>query len=807
MPKIGQPGGEGGISTARIKWEYGFVIIVLSSFLAISGSHGKEIDRKTAQGFSAAQYLIDFDCLDGVVVDRQSGAVSLFGHRRDKKPLLRIPYFDYLATALECKTPGMNLEPAPEAYPFVDQIVDRCTQVVKDAVKEPFDNQMRLTKASAWLLLQGGVAVRSNLTHWQTLAAMLRATGKEDSADLMELMQECASAQPERSAAAYLELYKALGISVAFQDIEHRVNAGKLTAEQASDAFNPLYLRAIAQELGLDANRYVPAYHEGRLEGKSPKDTMTWLQHFHMESDVQSCFKKIRNKVLVDAQVMAAPPWIAQELLAPNAPQVLPKFYDLPRSSWAARTMYQADVLMKQFAYGAQIRKSVPKFHTYEEFMINTAGHEYRVHMGSRGNEEWVRMQILPGVFKLSESPDVDGIRFQDAPMKFVVHRVSHDAKGQLTDMQDSMENVRNAYAAELSAQYNELAQTFPTLWKLRECAKMIAVARWLESHGIRPELPSGERLTWTPPASIPFTISVNFSLDEARLQRGVSVFGGVTLAPQASWEFSKEPVAVPVDARKVELPNMSGAAKIRNSLSKASDVNEKVTLQVALAQELSNGGDAASAMREMDKALKLDPGRDVLWLLAAVTRGRNGELQAAQQALQEYVKRDPGNAAAKRLLDNMQKDLSRSENAPRVPISGDPSKIVGIGAVIAPFKWNAPSAKSVYANDERAPELVDVPMRPFKFASQRPAPMIPDYLALQPELKALQVRRNALVQEYQGAPAEKSVEIRKEIEKADRETLKVIKSYEVSSDNPDEQTEKKPEEINKTDFPTADPL
>src|SRR5205807_1726575 len=101
----------------------------------------------------------------------------------------------------------------------------------------------------------------------------------------------------------------------------------------------------------------------------------------------------------------------------------------------------------------------------------------------------------------------------------------------------------------------------------------------------------------------------------------------------------SKMPAPVPTSS--------AGESDLRRRLSAASNINEKVTLEVALVQELHNRGDTASAMKEMDKAVKLDPDRDILWLMASLAHKQGGDLQGAKLALEEYVRRAPDNAPA----------------------------------------------------------------------------------------------------------------------------------------------------------------
>jgi hypothetical protein len=187
----------------------------------------------------------------------------------------------------------------------------------------------------------------------------------------------------------------------------------------------------------------------------------------------------------------------------------------------------------------------------------------------------------------------------------------------------------------------------------------------------------------------------------------------------------------------------------------------------VGLAQELSNRGDGVAAMREMDKTLKLDPNRDILWLLAAVVHERGGDLEGSKLALEEYVKRVPQNLPAQSILERMKTAGSKSQAQPGRP-----------GGTMHPFEWSVPTGRTVYANDERAPELTEIHFPTSKFTSLPHPRPIPDYLVTLPEIHSLQVERQALVESYQNAPPEKTLEIRKQLQKNADKTDKKLQTF-----------------------------
>lgn len=715
------------------------------------------------------QLLIDFDCLDGASVDKATGTITLFGRRANPKYLLHVAYFDYLATALEYKSPSFSLE---ATQGFV-RSVERASQSRNDAVMKvlthPFilkGDKVWLTESGAWLLQQGGVEATLGLTHRQTLAKMLRAANHPDAAEIMDRMQACVDAKGDTQA-AWVDLYEALGISGAYQDISNRASVGRITQEQARDEANTLYLRAMAEELGVQATRYTDSYAGRREQGASPDEAMKKLEYGELLTDANALFEKTVEEIFKDTPRIDVPSWIGNSVGEESIPRVKPVFTDLPQSSWLARTAFDADILCKTLSIESNPRLTalIPSYRTERQFLSETGRLK-------GGLLEFHRFGIKSGAFDMVESSDGNSLWFRRTPMVFDMVRISISENGETTDIDDP---VLSEYAAELSKLYDPLARVFPTLQKLREAQKIIAIANWLDRQGIKVTLPKQGRLSWTPPESVPSVMVAHVTVKAGQLNTTVNGAGGVNLSQNSAWRVSQEPITVPHGERKMDIPVANGTqgteSNLRSRLSTISDKNERVRLEVELAQTLSNRGDPDAAMREMDKALRLDSNRDILWLLVAVAHQRNGDLQGSKQALAEYSTRVPENIAAKKALVDISNEISRHSASSR--------------GRVEPFEQNGPIAKAFYSSDERAPELIDVQFPPFKF-SLPPAPVPPDFVALHPEIQSLQVRRDALVEEYSRATPEKGKEVRRQIDLVDKETVKKVKSYNVDFDESD---------------------
>jgi hypothetical protein len=184
--------------------------------------------------------------------------------------------------------------------------------------------------------------------------------------------------------------------------------------------------------------------------------------------------------------------------------------------------------------------------------------------------------------------------------------------------------------------------------------------------------------------------------------------------------------------------------------------------------------------MVELDKAIPLTPDNPTLLLLSAQAHYNVGDSAGAVQAMKAYLQQDPQNIPAQRMLMHFQQQVAntqveRVQNAPATS-----------GGVIQPFEWNGPISRAVYSMDERAPELTDIHMAPFKWTSPPPPPPppVPDCIALRPEIIAFKERRDQLVKDYQQAKPDAAPAIMAKIKQVDAAVVKKTIDLSVAFDD-----------------------
>ncbi len=721
------------------------------------------------------QYLIQFDCLDGVRVNPATGTINLFGHQANSNQFLHIAYFDYLAEALDYdKPPYFSLEPTAEAYRLIDATDAAIQASLTAGIQNLFDDKNGLSQDAAWYLQTAKVPVVPGLSTREALSRMFRMEGDNDRADMWHAMDQVAddSGNQEKNE----NLSRILGIANAIERIEHAYQGGEITQEQKLDEQYTVTLRAIAQMMVVDPHKYTARYDMLRQAGSPPQTALDSLIRNDIQQDNIGLVKTLFWKIMSAQEWFQLPPWVTIPDQDPDRPQQLLVFDNVSSTSWLGQTLFDADVALKSVVAidpmaEPLLKAAAPGYETEIEFFA--ARGFKNVSDVSPGNP-YQRATIVPGKFQIAQSADGNAIQFVSAPMAIQMAFYHEDATGQ---RQIEVPNqLLDQYAAELSSHYEELAVVFPSLAKVREAAKIVAVARWLETRGIRIRLPLSGRLTWTPPASVPWTFSrkLQFDPNDPTLSmRPVPQAGGVALTPESNWTVSNGPVAVPSGDNSVAAPSVAtpspAEAELRTRMANMADPAAKAAIGLQLAGVLLDRGDGHAAMIELDQAARLNPGNPALLLFSAQSHFDNGDSAGAALIMQRYLSSDPDNAPAQRMLTHFQQQTT----VPPVNAGGNVT-----GAAITPFDWNGPVNRSYYGSDLHAPELTDIHVTPQHAPPLPPPPKVPDFLQFNPDVVRLDAQRKQLMQDYYQAPPDKAPEVIKQINAVDADVKKVVLKY-----------------------------
>jgi tetratricopeptide (TPR) repeat protein len=448
------------------------------------------------------------------------------------------------------------------------------------------------------------------------------------------------------------------------------------------------------------------------------------------------------KEILQTKRELQMPDWLEETAFASGTPSLHPTFINLTSTSWLARTIMLSDVALKSIvAIGPvaekQLKAIVPGYISEGEFL---RAHGYLDDPGG----PWGRAYIAPGAFEISEAPGGDALMFSKTPMAIHLVKMSVDAAGVARDVPNA---ALTLYSGTLSAAYDQFAIQFPTLYKLREAAKIVAIARWLQKRRIAVSLPQGEALTWTPPRSIPTIMRPYLKVGDGGISPVAYVVGGVDLAPDQNWKITNAPAAAPGGDTDAAVPAASAAsatqADLERRIAGASDPVVKSGLQLDLAGALLDRGDRQGAAIAIDSAIRSNPQNSMLLILSAQAHFDAGDAAGAAQIMSKYLKADPDNAPAQRMLAHFQQQ-------PAQPAPNPTSK----SGTITPFEWAGPVSRAYYSSDEHAPELTDIPIAwPKRPAQVPPPPAVLDAIQLTPEVADFNQKRADLIRQYHEAP------------------------------------------------------
>jgi hypothetical protein len=565
---------------------------------------GKEENAAASQGLYALQPYITFDCLDGVVIDPKTGGVSLIGHRSRPDRLLYIPYFDYLATALDYNDPAFSLEWKPNSEVAVDHALKTGGKVILDGVTRLFDTEFKLSEMGAWFLRQYGVHAVPGMSQSTALAWMLVAVGHEKTAEVVERWDARIQAEGEALGPALDALNKTLGVDGVYNELMEKFQSGAATEEQVKDIFYPKYLEALGAGLESKKNGYAAIYRKSRSQGRPVSLAFHDAQE-DITPDMKALMERTLDQLSAQTPEIEIPYSIVAKAEGVTPPVVIPDFRRMPPRSLLARAFFEADYTCKQLMYAPGLKEVVPGYQTETEF-FRTKGADWSSGSG------YERCEIGPGEFEIIESQDGNRMRFGATPMIYTVRKNTGGGPESRKDLHDP---VAEQYGALISSQYDALAQAMPTLHELRESEKILALAGWLKKRGLAPLMPKEGRGEWSPPDEIAGILHFVLSYKGGKAVVCSSADGGTNGNAAALMKIRKamglDDISDLKDAVAAVVTTGNGSEvteqTLRDQLSKATTPQEKAALEVQLSHLLALKGDTLGSSAAWQRAQQDD--------------------------------------------------------------------------------------------------------------------------------------------------------------------------------------------------------
>lgn len=626
------------------KADHGLSMKAGAGNLPVKGKNQTSAMTQPLSGIYSLQALIDFDSLDGAMVDPMTGTVSLFGHKQNTDHFMKVPYLDYLATGMESRSPIFSLQWTAESERQVDRAMEMSDSELVQKLGDIFDSNGRLTPLGEWWLKQGGAQVRAGMTRYEANSQVFASLGRMKEAQALALIgaRDEAINRGGQGKQEFEELTQVLGIYDAIADQARLYRAGRISHTQLMDTAMPLYIGAVAQVFGQDSNTYTQRYRSLRSRGYGFDEALNrTIAQIVTPENQKEWLRSAYDDLFSKSSEIHVPTAIMKQILGVE-PRVRPVFTGFSSTSLLAHTAFEADVFCKSLLDNPDLKKKVPQYRTYIEWRRTkdrapaTQGHTW----------------ISPGSIEIIESQDGNAMRFGAFTMRFNLEKYS--ARRSVPDP------LLTEYAQELSARYDDIAKEYPILQEMREAMKTLAVAEWLKKRGVKLPFPAEGRGSWNPPGEYPGVIHMAIAVKSGPVGSIITAAGGVDMRVEDWWtlrkgDFSDVPVVnMTVPSLKQpndELNKVYRTLKIVEPPSPVRDLpgwvaqakgGRQALQYVSLKQdELSQKTDSVEVLLQLEKVKKKAEMLDYYdRIINAQTKERMGAMQEMDRLKEESDKK-----------------------------------------------------------------------------------------------------------------------------------------------------------------------
>lgn len=554
--------------------------------------------KPTPKPLRAQDGLQSFNVLTRALIDPQTGELTLQGETDPRYATGPLPYAAWLADAIRHPHPVFSLDPPAGAStpPQLDADLSRLARDEAFAIawlKRLLDpvtqRQPQLGEAERQLLDH---RLRSNLgiapEEHQAYADWMRA-GKKNFASVQQyylarmfmgkllagvgaprstgigIMAVLRSMQDPNPATG-LDIYVQLGRVEEFQDIRRRRQANEIDAVRAGALLTAAYGEPILRGLGCPEPRVRELVDRIRAGGEEDA-LLAELNRRWEEKSREALLAKVlhgfRYSSAFLSQTYRLPPVLSSVNL-----------HGAPADSQLMRALFAGDEALKYLVSAAPETQAVG----FQQFLVDRTGRQNLRLPRTGMNRYW----IAPGRVELRELPLSGGVGF--GPAQLQIRAESLQSDGSDAAGAAAFRQALSDYAAQLTAQYDSHARALPSLHALREASKIIALAHWLQSERLRPEV-SVQPASRPMPAQIQGFWGLTFLVQPTGDSDSLVYWaqGGVTFAQQEgdAWVAAQPAQAQDNDtlrqlAASTALAEKAVAAAASGDLEAARDLAEK---------------------------------------------------------------------------------------------------------------------------------------------------------------------------------------------------------------------------------------
>ena len=453
---------------------------------------------------SEIEALEQVNVLDQVIIEPQSGKLAIIGHYDARFNTGTIPYLDMLKTAMVYPKPKFNLGslngltdaekksfevfkqrlwdwPSKEfilAHPELEQERQQLIQLWAEACGLKPEELAALFNYVNFAAKE--VVVPPDIRVIQS--KILTNLGFGEAAQGYDLINQTGNDGP-------LKALQILGRSAEAQAIlaNNGADAAKVQGMMKAAAYLAIMEKIYASEA------LVINMREDLLQGRSTWQEVVIKAQDNLlpsrdSSNNREIIKLALNKIMLSAKGTKA---LFKDLQ--NVETVLDPV-DLDHTSQLTRILYEADYSLKSLVVMPQLFRKIAGAKSYQE---------YQMDKGEHGPEETVddtHHWLEPKMVAMTVSPQRRVVSFGLAQMNYVA-KVFDDKGGAIED--SSVDHLYDEWCAGFVNDYDEYAHILPAFHKLREAAKIIALANWLIAEKLPLDLSGVNQEKWDAPDKV----------------------------------------------------------------------------------------------------------------------------------------------------------------------------------------------------------------------------------------------------------------------------------------------------------------
>ncbi|MCX5817504.1 MAG: PDZ domain-containing protein [Proteobacteria bacterium] len=453
---------------------------------------------------SAIDALDYINVLDQVVLDPKSGQITIIGHYDKDYDTGVIPFLDLLKTALVYPAPVLNLKPTPDTKKEFIEIglrkeyatFEQMIAAVRGHPELERDRQLMIKEMSKAYGLTPDEYVA-----WYNYVKLDKNKEIFPPSPIRGIQVKVFSKLGYSEVAKALELsfqntpdaaIKALQVLGRSDEARTILNQNSANSDMMVGALMGATYLAILKDTKLASPEQLATLHDRYIA-----QSMTWqtvlktAQNFLMPYQPKNSKPNIMNEAF-NRITLSTPAMLLLERVHPGYSYIEP--INLDKNSQLARIMYEADYALKSISVMPELFQNIPGSRTKMEYGI-----ENRLMDGEK--RQFLHVWLEPKMVQMTVSPERTVVAFVSSQMLF---SAGDDADYWNLPPDKELNHEYDAWCAQVMNHYDAYARIIPAFHKVREAAKIIALAKWIIAEKIPLDLRTVTQEKWDMPDKVP---------------------------------------------------------------------------------------------------------------------------------------------------------------------------------------------------------------------------------------------------------------------------------------------------------------